>query len=107
MERELVVLQHLLDALFLHIQRLAPEGEGSPETAGRAPFGVAAGAVALHDEQLVVLCLAARALESLPTRGALSALLFPRSIFLAFLAAMRALAAVSAFSAILVRERRC
>ena len=58
---EFLVVEHLVDALFLGVQRLAAKGQDGLKTAVAALLGAAAGAVALYDEQLVQLRLAAGA----------------------------------------------
>ena len=58
---EFLVLQHLIQPLFFGVQGLAAQGQYGLEMPVPALLGAAAGAVALHDEQLVFHRLAARA----------------------------------------------
>ena len=58
---ELLVGQHLVDALLFDVERLAADGQDRLEAAVAALLGGAACGVALHDEQLVLLRSAARA----------------------------------------------
>ena len=75
-ERNSSLAEHLVDALFLGVQRLAAQGQDGLKTAVAALLGAAAGAVALYDEQLVQLRLAAGAAGQLAhQRGGLQRVL--------------------------------
>ena len=57
---ELLVGQHLVDALFLDVEGLAAQRQNGLKAAVAALLGAAAGGIALDDEQLVLLRLSAR-----------------------------------------------
>ena len=80
MERNSSLAKHLIEALLLGVERLSAQRQNRLEPPVAPLLGAAARAVALHDEQFVLLRLCAPcSWSSLPTSGAASSSLLCRA----------------------------
>ena len=81
---ELLVLEHLFEALLLHVQRLAAQGQNGLKAPVPALLGRPAGGVALHDEQLVDGVVPSGAATELSDQGRVLQLVLLPGVLLGF-----------------------